>query len=216
MELLNGLQASNPEWTELRKSPYFETDFRRALDGEKEGICELAIYGKFRAQIIRDLWKIGVPMRLLREDIIREWHVASIGLVDAFGDDLDIFLRDAVGASIRLQEEFEVWRGGEEPFEAMAHGRSWTRSYSVACAFALNCRLWRDARSERFARAEGRPEPLVLIRRIRRDQVLAWLGGPERELVLAKDAVETPTQVCGSLPDWRRHRSRSRTQLFWA
>ena len=70
-------------------------------------------------------------------------------IVAAFDEDLDAFLPDAGFSTARLPEEFDVWRGGDEPAHVMARGRSWTLSYSAACAFALHCELWRDARRER-------------------------------------------------------------------
>jgi hypothetical protein len=101
--------------------------------------------------------------------------------------------------------------GDRAGFRQLAvYAQAWTLSYSAACAFALQCELWRDARRERSARAEGHPEPLVLIRHIRRDQAVAWLGGVEREVVLAKSTIEMPAQPCGSLREWRRHRARAR------
>jgi hypothetical protein len=210
LEAFTALHSDDPEWAELRKSPHFETDLRRALNGDKGGLRELAVYGKFRPRIMRDLWKAGVAVRPHRDIIEREWRVRSGFIVDAFGDDFDALLRDAGFSTARLPEEFDVWRGGDGPADVMARGRSWTLSYSAACAFALHCELWRDARRERRARAEGNPEPLVLIRHIQRDQAIAWIGGLEREVVLAKGTIETPAQPCGSLRDWRRHRARSR------
>jgi hypothetical protein len=212
LEVFTALHGDHPEWVELRKRPCFETDLRRALDGEEEGFRELAVYGPLglRPPIMRDLWKAGLPVRPYLKYIKRDWQTQSARILKAFGDDLDAFLRDAGFTTARLPEEFDVWRGGTEPAQVMARGRSWTRSYSAACAFALHCELWRDARRERRARAEGHPEPLVLIRHIRRDQAVAWIGGLEREVVLAKGTIETPAQPCGSLRDWRRHRARAR------
>jgi hypothetical protein len=46
--------------------------------------------------------------------------------------------------------------------------------------------------------------------RVRREQVAAWIGGIEREVVLGKGAMAAPTQACGSLRDWRRHTARRR------
>jgi hypothetical protein len=214
LEEFIALRGDDPEWVELRKSPYFQTYLRRALAGDGEGFRELAVYGELRPRIIRDLWKAGVSVRPHRDTIKREWQVESDFIVEAFGDDLETFLRDAGFSTARLPEEFDVWRGGDEPADVMARGRSWTLSYSAACAFALHCRLWRDARRERWARAEGLPQPLVLIRHIRRDQAVALIGGPEREVVLAKGTIEAPAQPCGSLRDWRRHRARGRKHMF--
>jgi hypothetical protein len=214
--IVNAPRGDDPEWAELRESPHFEMDLRRALAGEKGGFCELAVYGKFRPRIIRDLWKAGASVRSLHDILVREWRVSSASIVEALGDNLDEFFRDAGFTTARLPKEFDVWRGGDEPSDVMARSRSWTRSYSVACAFALQYGLWRNARLEPLARAEGRPEPLVLIRRIRRDQAVAWIGGPESEVVLAKGTAETPTQPCGSIRDWRRHRSRTCKEFFWS
>ena len=214
LEQFIALYGDDPEWAELRKSRYFETDLRGALGGKSEGFRELAVYGEFRPRITRDLWKAGVSVRPYRDTIKSEWQVRSAFIVAAFGEDLDAFLRDAGFGTARLPEAFDVWRGGDEPADVMARGRSWTISYSGACAFALHCELWRDARLERRARAEGYPEPLVLIRHIRRDQAVAWIGGLEREVVLAKGTLETPAQLCGSLRDWRRHRARARKKMF--
>jgi hypothetical protein len=210
LEVFTALHGDDPEWAELGKSPYFETDLRRALSGNREGFLELAVYGGFRPRIVRDLWKAGVPVRPHRDKVKTEWLVQSVSFVEAFGEDLDAFLRDAGFSTARLPEKFDVWRGGDGPADVMARGRSWTRSYSAACAFALHCELWRDARRERRARAEGHPEPLVLIRHIQRDQAIAWIGGLEREVVLAKGTIETPAQPCGSLRHWRQHRARAR------
>jgi hypothetical protein len=206
--------GDDTEWAELRQSPHFETNLRRALNGSKEGFRELALYGELRPGIMRDLWKEGLPVRGYREDIKREWLIERGRVQKAFGDDLDAFLRDAGFSTARLPEAFDVWRGGSEPADVMARGRSWTRSYSVACGFALENKVWRDARRERRARAKGLPEPLVLIRHIGRDQAVAWLGGLEREVILAKSTTETPAHPDGSLRDWRRHRARA-GKPFW-
>jgi hypothetical protein len=207
------LHGNDPEWAQLRKSPYFQTDLRRALNGNREGFRELAFYGQFRPGIMRDLWKAGAPVRPHRDTVKGEWRVQSALIVEAFGDDLDAFLCDAGFSAVRLPEEFDVWRAGNESCDAMARGRSWTLSYSAACAFALQCKLWRNARLERTARAEGYPEPLVLIRHVRREQAVALIGGLEREVVLAKSTFETPAQLCGSLRDWRRHRARAQKNV---
>ena len=206
--------GDDPKWAELRESPYFEVNLRRALNGNEEGFRKLSVYGGLRPRIMRDLWKEGLPVRAYREFIKSEWHVDAGRIQKAFLDDLDAFLRDAGFSTARLPEAFDVWRGGSEPADVMARARSWTRSYSTACGFALENKDWRDARRERWARAEGLPEPLVLIRHIRRDQAVAWLGGLEREVILAKTTTETPAQPYRCLSDWRRHRARV-GKAFW-
>jgi hypothetical protein len=205
------VHGNDPEWAELRKNNYFDHDLCRALDGNREGMLELAIYGKFRPRIMRDLWKAGVSIRPYRKFVKEEWQMKTSGIIEALGDDLDSFLQDAGFSTTRLPDQFDVWRGDDEPENVMARRLSWTRSYS--CAFALQDKIWRDARWERIARAEGYPEPLVLIRHIRREQAAAFIGGPEREVILSKNAIETPAQPCGSLRDWRRHRARSQKRV---
>lgn len=205
------LHGADPDWVELRKSSYFENDLRRALRGDREGFFELAVYGRGHEEsprIMRALWKAGVPVRPARYFIREQWQVQSTYFVSALGEDLDAFLHDAGFSTTRLPDEFDVWRGGCEPIDEMTRGRSWTRSYSAACAFALNVELWRDAKRERLARQLGYAEPLVLTRRIRREQAVAWLGGVEKEVVLTTEVLASPAQPCGALPDWRRHRAR--------
>jgi hypothetical protein len=216
MEAFKALHIVAPEWAELRNSPHFDGDLRRALAGDRAGLFELAVYGEFRPQIVRDLWEAGVSICPLRDAVLREWRVRASFIIEAFGDDLDAFLRDVGLGTAQLPDEFDVWRGGDEPRDVMARARCWTRSYSVACAFALQQRLWRNARLERYARVSAYPEPIVLMRRVRLDQVAAWIGGPEREVVLSRGATEAPTEPCGSLRDWRRHRARPRNEFFWA
>ena len=92
-----------------------------------------------------------------------------------------------------------MWRGGPKPTEKLAQGRSWTRSYSVACAFALSNSI---------------REPIVLIRHLRREHALAWIGGIEKEVILTTEALVLPAQQHGSLPDWRRHRARKKQYFF--
>jgi hypothetical protein len=205
------LHGHEPEWIELRRNnQHFETDLRCALAGHGGSFRELAFYGRngVNTRIMLVLWKADVPVRPHRKIIQSQWKQQASLFVAAFGEDLDAFLRDAGFNAARLPEEFDVWRGGTESADVMARGRSWTRSYSVACAFALQCTLWRDARNERWARAEGHPEPLVLHRRIRREQVAAWIGGPEREVILTSEAIASLAQPYGSMADWRRHRAR--------
>jgi hypothetical protein len=207
------LHGADPDWVELRKSYYFEDDLRRALSGNREGFFELAVYRRGHEEsprIMRALWKAGVSVRPARYFIRQQWRVQSTYIISALGEDLDAFLRHAGFGTARLPDEFDVWRGGSEPFDEMARGRSWTRSYSAACAFALNVELWRDAKGEQLARESGYAEPLVLTRHIPRAQAAAWIGGLEKEVVLTTEVLASPAQPCGSLPDWRRHRSRRR------
>jgi hypothetical protein len=216
-ERFTTLHSSDPDWIELRESPYFERDLRRALKGDRDGFCELAIYGRSHEQsprIMRALWKAGVPVRPYRYFIRQQWRVQSSCIIAALGQDLDAFLRDAGFSTARLPEEFDIWRGGDEPHDEMIRGRSWTLSYAAACAFALNCEVWRHARRERWARQAGYAEPLVLTRRVQRDEVAAYIGGVEREVVLTNDAIYAPAYPFGSLPEWRRHRARSRKYMF--
>ncbi len=210
------LYRDDPNWTTLRESRYFENDLRRALAGDPSGFRELAIYApadEVRPQIIRALWKAGVPVRPHRDSIKCEGKLQASLIVKAFGTDLDAFLHDAGFNPARRPNEFDVWRGGNEPIKEMSRGRSWTRSYSVACAFALNVELWRTAQGERYARESGYSEPLVLTRHVRREQAVAWIGGVEREVILTNEAIASPAQPCGSLPDWRRHRARKQAYV---
>ena len=205
------LHGADPDWVELRKSYHFENDLRLALRGNREGFLELAVYGQGHQEgprIMRALWKAGVSPKPARYFIRKDWLVESTHFVSALGEDLDAFLHDAGFTTTRLPDEFDVWRGGCEPIDEMSRGRSWTRSYAAACAFALNVELWRDAKRERLARKAGYAEPLVLTRRIRRDQSAAWMGGVEQEVVLKAEVLATLAQPCGSLPEWRRHRAR--------
>lgn len=205
------LHGADPDWVELQKDYYFEKDLRRALHGNREGFLELAVYGrddKVSPRIMRALWKAGISPQPARYFIRRQWQIQSTYFVSAFDEDIDAFLHDAGFRTTRLPDEFDVWRGGCEPIDEMSRGRSWTRSYSAACAFALNVELWRDAEGEKLARQHGYAEPLVLTRRIRREQAAAWLGGVEREVVLKTEVLASPAQICRSLPDWRRHRAR--------
>lgn len=200
---------------QAEKREYFESDLRRALAGCPEGFHEIAIYGAAfsdKVLIIRDLWRVGVPIPC-HEFIQQEWCLESRRFVDAFGCDLDGFFSDVGFGLGRLPPEFDVWRGSnkDETIEELAAARSWTTSYSVACAFALqNNPLWQNARMERMARDTDAPEPTVVTRHVRRDQVIAWIGGLEREVILGQAALGLPIHPCGSLRDWRRRRCRKR------
>jgi hypothetical protein len=208
------LYGDRSHWLRAREdNHYFESDLRDALAGDPSGFRETAFYGRASNDIpllVRDLWQGGVPIRWYRRNIQREWTVTSRIFVDAFGNDLDAFLRDAGFSTGRLPEEFDVWRGGTDPFEVMVSAPCWAVSYSVACAFAFQSRLWRNARDGRLARELGQPEPRVVTRRVRRQQVAAWIGGIEREVVLGNEAIGAPAQPCGSLRDWRQHGVRRR------
>jgi hypothetical protein len=203
-----------PHWIRASENNYyFNGDLRDALVGDTNGFSEVAICGRPAADIpllVRDLWRVGLTVRPYRSEIKHDWMIESRRFIDAFGDDLDDFLRDAGFNAGRLPEEVDVWRGGIEPFEVMASARCWTVSYSVACAFAFQSKLWRTARTEQVARQLGLQEPLVLTRRVRREQIAAWIGGIEREVVLRKAALAIPARPVGSLCDWRRHRARRR------
>lgn len=204
------LHGDDPDWVKLREGHFFADDLRRALAGDPSGFREVALYApeqKVKSRIIHALWMAGVPVRPHHHPIKRMWQLESPSLVQAFGEDLDRFLRDAGFSAVRLPDEFDVWRGGSEPIEEMACGRSWTYSYSAACAFALNNTLWRTAQGERWARELGEPEPLVIARHIRREHAV-WIGGLEREVILTNEALALPALPYGSLRNWRRHRAR--------
>jgi len=208
---VTALHGHDPDWVKLQQSHYFEDDLRRALAGAASSFRELAIYApkpKVQPQIMRALWIAGAPVRPHRKHIRELWKKEAGRFVRAFGADLDAFFRDAGFGAGRLPNEFDVWRGGSEPVEEMARGRSWTYRYAAACAFALNQKLWRNARDERRARKLGHPEPLVLRRRLKREHVIAWIGGVEREVILSNEALTLPAEQCGSLSEWRRRRAR--------
>lgn len=212
------LHGHEPYWIRARADNeyHFEGDLRGALSGDQSGFCEIAIYGRPADDIpllVRDLWRVGAAVRHSRRVIKDEWVITSHTFVRAFGDDLDAFLRDAGFGVGRLPEQFDVWRGGTEPAEVMAGARCWTIAYPAACAFALENELWRNARTEQLARERGEPEPLVVTRRVQREQVAAWMGGVEREVVLAASAFEIPAQPYGSLREWRRHSARRRNSF---
>src|SRR5439155_20385060 len=99
----------------------------RALAGDRAGFRELAVYAESRLnpRIMRDLWKAGAPLRPHRATIKHEWKIQASLIVAAFDEDLDAFLPDAGFSTARLPEEFDVWRGGDEPAHVMARGRSW-------------------------------------------------------------------------------------------
>lgn len=205
------LHGNDPNWIKLQESPCFEGDLRRALAGDAAGLREIVLCAReleIKPQIIRALWMAGVPVRPHRNNIKRIWKVKSSLFVEVFAEDLDDFLRDVGFGLAKLPNEFDVWRGGNEPIEKIECGRSWTYSYSIACAFALQNALWRNVQGEQLARELSYPEPLVLVRRLRREHVAAWIGGLEREVILTNDALALPARPCGSVADWRRHRAR--------
>jgi hypothetical protein len=73
-----------------------ETDLRRALDGDREGFRELAVYAQSKvasSRIMRALWKADAPVRPHREFIKRQWKVQASFIVTAFGEDLDAMSR---------------------------------------------------------------------------------------------------------------------------
>jgi hypothetical protein len=210
--------GEDPDWAELLSEPHYRTYLRRALKGDRESFRELAVYGRGHQaspRMMRALWEAGAPVSPHRAEIKQQWQVEARWIAKAFGDELDSFFRDAEFSTARLPDEFDVWRGGIEAADVLSSAKSWSRSYPVACAFALQDKFWRSARLEAKARAGGSPKPIVLTRRIRRDQAIAYMGGPEREVVLATDALRLPAQPYGSLAEWRRHRARGRPPGFW-
>ena len=205
--------GDNPHWLRRWRAndPEFRNDLEAALNSAQYGFREIVFRGSKQDDIpylLKDMWKFGVNIKRHRAHIVNRMQLSQRLFLDTFGDEFDTFLKDAGFGPGRLKGVITLWRGGTGNPKILSAGRCWTLSYSMACSFALQSKIWQKAASEKRARAAHMPEPIVVSRNVKRADVAAFIGGPEREVILTKDALAIPAMQFGDIREWRRHRGR--------